>query len=294
MSSLRRRFASAARTGLGLRTKDQTRSVDHLPELLTDPLAALHLARDEVPVAFECQLQWARDTQGFSFSPGGWHPLVATIAKHDDPSVVRYRGSILERYYHSFRPRSALEAIPGFKTHDPCGLTDLPPHLFWLTPWLGVGADELDRHVRQWVSSDLRTAGLRSFDFDLDGNLYHGPASESVGQAEARRLGSIAASMLTHGYDRKLGDSRFYVVCRDGDFRAIKLGSGLHRTAAAAALGHSSVPARFHHPIAVDVRDVADWPQVRAGVWSVRDATRYVDHLFDFDSTQWAAARELL
>jgi hypothetical protein len=293
MAALSRRLARALRTRADLRTASKGRSPGSPPPLLADPLAALHLARDQVPVAFECQLQWARDTQGFSFGSGGWHPLVATISGHDDPAAVRYPGSILERYYRIFRPRSALEAIPSFRAHDPCGLADLPPHLFWLTPWLGVGPEELDRRVRQWVDSDLRTAGLVDFDFDRDGNLYHGPASEPVGCAEARRLASVTSSLLAHGYDRYQGDSRFYLVCRDGDFRAIKLGSGLHRTVAAAALGHSSIPARFHHPIAVDVRDVADWPQVRAGVWSVRDALGYVDHLFDFDAAQWAVAHQL-
>lgn len=263
------------------------------PSLLDDPLAAVHLARERVPVGFRCRLDLARDTQGFSFAPAGWHPLVETIHERDFSAVARYEGSVLQRYYAAFRPRTALEAIPGFEARGPCGLDDLPPHLFWLTPWLGVSVEELDLHIRAWVSGDVREHGLADFDLDRHGVPYHGPASAALGHIETRRLASLHRSIGDQGYDRRQGDSRFYLVCRDGGYRAVLLGGGLHRTAAAASLGYESVPAQFQRPIAVDVRDVDHWPQVRSGVWSRTDALGYVDHLFDFDSAAWASRRHL-
>jgi hypothetical protein len=263
------------------------------PPLLDDPMAAVHLARGGTAVAFECPLEMVRDTQGFSFAADGWHPLVAAIHDQLGRRGDQYRGSVLQRYFASFQPPTALDAIPGFNVEERCELAELPPHLFGLTPWFAASAARLDQDVRRWSGGDAAKHGLVEFDLDRHGVAYFGPASEELGEMEIRRLRWVYQAIKAQGFDRDKGDCRFYLVRRDGDIRAVALGGGRHRTSAMAALGRAFIPAQFEPPIAIDVRDVAEWPQVRSGVWSQKDALRYVDHLFDFDALEWARQRQL-
>lgn len=262
------------------------------PELLRDPIAAVHIARGRVRTAFTCPLELARDRQGFSFGASGWHPLVATASALREAEAGS-DDSTLTRYFDVFRPRTALEALPGFEALDPCVLDELPPHLFGLTPWYPSSIERLDDEVRHWTATDAEEHGLTTYDLDVHGVAYFGPASALVRDLEVHRLATLNAALRKHGYDRSHGDPRFYLVRRGREFRAVSSGGGRHRVAVMSAQGHRWVPATFDQPVAVDVRDVADWPQVRAGRWSERDALRYVDHLFDFDTHEWARQRQL-
>jgi hypothetical protein len=259
------------------------------PPLVDDPLEALHLARGGAAIAFRCPLHLAMDTRGFTFAPEGWHPWVAELQDQQRGERTGFHGSLLERYFGSFQPRTALEALPGFELDgDHCGLGALPGELFWLTPWMVGTPEELRASVRAWTTRGAQQHGLGDYDPDRDGTPYHGPVSQRLGQVEVGRLRSAHAALREGGYDRRCGDSRFYLVRRGRELRAVKFGSGYHRTAAAAALGHDAVPAQLREPLAVDVDDVDDWPQVRSGMWSREAALRYVDHLFDFDARGWA------
>jgi hypothetical protein len=278
--------------GLEVRRLHRSPAADP-PRLFDDPLEALHYARAGVRVAFRCPLALARDTAGFSFAGDGWHPWVAELRDQGRRGDASYTGSLLERYYDRFQPRTALEALAGFDAEDHCGLADLPRHLFWSTPWSAQDVAELEHSVRDWVGRGARAHGLAGYDLAVDGTPYHGPVSARLGEVEVQRLHGVARALQRDGYDRRHGDSLFYLVRRGREFRAVKFGGGYHRTAAMSALGREHVPAQFRPPHAVDVDDVKDWPQVRSGMWSRRAALRYVDHLFDFDPVGWARDRGL-
>jgi hypothetical protein len=263
------------------------------PELHDDPLAAMHLARGGAKAAIVCPLELMCDLQGFSFGAQGWHPLVASIARDREDEIPREE-TTLQRYFSAFQPDTALEAIPGFRARDACGLATLPPHLFRLAPWSPWSQRQLDLAIRAWCRHDAELHGLEDFNFDRHGVAYFGPASSEIHDLEMHRMRSVYLSIRAHGYDRGRGDCRVYLVRRGDQYRAVVAGGGRHRVAAMAALGHKNIPAQFHEPVAVDVRDVTYWPQVRAGVWSEQDALCYVDHLFDFESHSWARSRNLV
>jgi hypothetical protein len=259
-----------------------------------DPASALHIARFGVRTAFDCPLSIARDTRGFSFAPDGWHPWVAELRDQDrHVDAAGTATPLLQRYFAGFQPRDALEALAGFEPDAPCGLSDLGPDLFWVTPWCAWTPQEMSRAVRDWVGRGAREHGLPDFDPDRDGSPYHGPTSSRFAEVEARRLREAMTALRRDGYDRRFGDSLVYLVRRGGEQVAVKFGGGYHRTAAMAALGALSIPVELRPPLGVDVDDVDDWPQVRSGLWSRRAAIRYVDHLFDFDGVAWARDRGL-
>jgi hypothetical protein len=285
--------AALGAAGLELRRLPTPPSAGLVP-LSPDPSEALHRARFGVLAAFDCPLELARDTRGFSFAPDGWHPWVAELQDQDRrATAVDATPPLLQRYFESFQPRDALEALAGFEPDAPCALSDLGPELFWVTPWCAWTPEEMARAVRDWVGRGARDHGLLDFDPGRDGSPYHGPTSSRLAEVEARRLRAAATVLRRDGYDRRFGDSLFYLVRRGGEQRAVKFGGGYHRTAAMAAIGAPTVPAQLRPPLAVDVDDVDDWPQVRSGLWSRRAAIRYVDHVFDFDAVAWARERGL-
>jgi hypothetical protein len=290
---MRRSIRSGLRA-FGVEVRRARPTASEPPPLVDDPLEALHLARGGAAIAFRCPLHLATDTRGFSFAPDGWHPWVAELQDQQRRERSVFAGSLLERYFGSFQPRTALEALPGFGGGaDHCGLGALPSELFWLTPWMVGSPEELQATVRAWMTRGAQQHGLGDYDPDRDGSPYHGPVSDQLGQVEVDRLRSAHVALREAGYDRRFGDSLFYLVRRGRELRAVKFGSGYHRTAAAAALGHDGVPAQLREPLAVDVDDVDDWPQVRSGMWSREAALRYVDHLFDFDARAWATGHGL-
>jgi hypothetical protein len=285
-----RRGVQRAFRSIGYEIRRPREVMDLAPSLMVDdPLEAIHYARDDVSVAFRCPLDLVRDTKGFSFAAGGWHPWTAQLQEPSRGSPV-YAGSLLERYYRTFRPADALAALAGFHPDAPCKLAELPSSLFWLTPWSASTPEQLSRSVEDWVQRGARQHGLDDYDPDRDGTPYHGPVSARLGELELHRLHAVKDVLIVDGYDRSHGDSLVYLLRRGDDIRAVKFGSGYHRTAAMAALGHEYIPAQLRSPVAVDVADVDDWPQVRRGMWSREAATRYVDHLFDFDPRAWAVS----
>jgi hypothetical protein len=298
-----RRFVRSARgsvrtalrsVGLEVRRVPQLSPAEPVP-IADDPSAALHRARSDVRTAFDCPLSIARDTRGFSFAADGWHPWVAELRDQDRRAGgAEPAPALLQRYFGSFQPRDALEALAGFEPDAPCGLADLGPDLFWVTPWCAWTPAEMAGAVRDWVGRGAREHGLPDFDPDRDGSPYHGPTSRRLAEVESRRLRQAASALRRDGYDRRHGDSLFYLVRRGREQVAVKFGAGYHRTAAMTALGAWTVPAQLRPPLGVDVDDVDDWPQVRSGLWSRRAAVRYVDHLFDFDAVAWARDRGLL
>jgi hypothetical protein len=290
----RRSVRTALRAaGLELRRVRKEPPGDPIP-LVDDPSEALHRVQRGVPTAFDCPLEIARDTRGFSFAPDGWHPWVAELRDQDrDVDAADAAPPLLQRYSASFRPMDALEALAGFEPDAPCGLVDLGPDLFWVTPWCAWTPEEMAGAVRDWVGRGAREHGLTDFDPGRDGSPYHGPTSRRLAEVEARRLREAAISLRRDGYDRRFGDSLFYLVRRGAEQVAVKFGGGYHRTAVMAAIGAPTLPAQLRPPLAVDVDDVDDWPQVRSGLWSRRAAVRYIDHLFDFDAVAWARDRGL-
>jgi hypothetical protein len=158
----------------------------------------------------------------------------------------------------------------------------------YLFPWNALTQEQILQGIRQWSLKDYREYGLDDYDFDKFGFKHHGPVDSRLGRIEWQRLVRVAESVQQQGFKRELGQIRVILIKRGHDARFMINGGGLHRIAAMRALGETSVPATFMHPWIVDVKDVEKWPRVRQVMWSAEQATRYVDHLFDFDARSWA------
>ena len=260
------------------------------PILLEDAQAAWHFERVGSPASFPCPLSRCVNSNGFSYSLGGWDPFVACAREYIAGGAQTYETSVLARYYRAWQPRDAAEATLCFELGEP-PLGGRPSHLFALYPWLPDSFEEFDARVRHWVRQDNEEHGHASSTIEHEGYKVHGPVSPAIGQLEHRRLTEVTTSIRTDDFDRSLGDVYVVQITDGGRSRFIEQG-GMHRMAAMAALGHEVVPARLLGVF--DVRDAALWPGVRLGRWSEEAARRYVHHLFTFDSRAWAEKASLV
>lgn len=261
------------------------------PPLFDDPYEALHYQRGGKDAAFACPLDQCVMFNGFSFAPQGWNPFTATLQEYRQGNCHSYEGSLLEKYYASWQPENALEALLGLE-NEPSALAHLP-HFALVSPWTARTIDESIDAVRAWYSAEMREHEKPHLRLETHGFKLHGQVHPEVGRLEFSRLKRVFDSITTRGYVREGRDVDVLMVQRGSEPRYL-FRHGMHRMAAMSALGYRTIPVRFCRlPFSVDVEDVDYWPQVRRGVWSTRAARQYIDHLFDFDAAAWARRKGL-
>lgn len=270
-----------------LRCRQNACNEKQLPPIFNDPLEAIYSERGDKASAFHCPIDQCVVVSGLNFKAGGWHPFSALLEEIGSDGGAYYENSILERYYQSWQPQNAGEALIGLGS-APTILCSLPSHLMYLLPWASKTPEETDHTVRTWAHRDNVEHGAHDLTIDMHGFAKHGPVHPRLGKLEFERLRQIFGALSRHGYDRTNGDVNVLVIKRQGDYRFLTAGGGLHRIAAMKALGHDIVPAKPRQPWVIDVDEVDHWPQVRNGTWSRTAAIRYIDHLFDFDAAAWA------
>ena len=274
--------------GLELKRKSH-RNSDRM--YLSDPREAFIEPNQGGAHRFRAEVSLAVDHQGFSFSPGGWHPFVSSIrnSKNDLGKIKCH----LRRYYANFQPKSASDAIIGFH-FAPKIFRELPPHMFYLAPWAFCTPQSVDAAVSHFVRKENleNNADLTLAD---GGFPTYGPVSEEKLDVEAGRLARVTRSLQKNGYLKSRGTCNFRVLKAGREIRLVIDGGGYHRLSAAAALSLECVPGDFFpHRAIIDVDDVDLWPNVRSGLWLRQEAVKYVEHLFGHDSAAWAMENDFL
>ena len=270
--------------------KTRSQSEDALLPLFETALDALYNRGG----AFRCPINKIVYNNGFGYAKHKWHPFRAALQAHQRGESRAYRGSLLERYYATWQPDNALEALAGFNGHgSPAALAALPSYAFYHAPWTVHPPDETRGRVEWFSNRDNATHGRPALRLASHGFKMHGPVHPEKGALEYRRLLRVYDSIRTHGYDRSHGEIGVVILRRGSELRYLNR-RGMHRAATMAALGHSTVPARLNLPFVIDLNDVNHWPQVRAGVWDRESAIQYFSFLFDHESRQWADEQGLL
>jgi hypothetical protein len=260
-------------------------SVGLPPPLVDTPERAW--ARRGALAAYRCPPQRCALVIGLRVA--SWNPFVEAGRAILAGTSTRFPGSILQRYYDRFAPRNAAEAIAGFAEAPPAFRHE-PPIVAFCSPWESLTPTNVIDKVQAWTELDYVEAVGGALTLE-DGFKYFGPVSPALGEAEFRRIEALALAMRRDGYLRRCGAVHQVVLKRGDEYLAVMSGGGMHRTVVAAAIGLPTIPAYPRQM--VDVGDVASWPNVKSGLWSVGQARAYCDHLFDFDFSAWARELEI-
>ena len=269
--------------------KANSPSGNPLPPLISDPLTALCLEQGGEPAAFHCPLSQQVNSNALSYGPAGFHPFVETLREYAAGKSSSYEDSLLKTYYEQHQPRNAAESIVGFEA-APDAFRRLPPHLY-LLPWRALSPKGVEREMRNWYKADIDEHAEVEMTIDTDGVKGHGPVSQQRGALEYHRLVTLYERIKREGYDRRHGHAHFLLLRKNGHYRFLQNGPGVHRTAVMAALGYESIPAVFARPWLVDWTFAPHWPRVTDGEWDTAQAKAYVEHLFAFDSRAWGRTR---
>jgi hypothetical protein len=160
----------------------------------------------------------------------------------------------------------------------PAGFVGEPPYAATF-PWQDRSPASWRKYRAQGISKENRIAG-RSIGIE-DGWHACGPVSAAKAEVETLRLSALLASLQQQGFKRHEG--------RDGDIDAVMLkaggetlwwiNSGHHRAAVLTALDYETAPVRVRQTF--DLETVAEWPNVRNGLFTPQAATVLVNRLFD-------------
>lgn len=146
-------------------------------------------------------------------------------------------------------------------------------------PWIdrspqGALADR--RHV---MDKEARENGLDAWNL-ADGWRSFGPVSDRLVDLELTRLACTHDSIANNGFDRATGTILGRVRVSGDALMVLPVG-GWHRTAALLALGASTIPMQFSPTVPVVRRhEVAWWPNVANGLFTVDQALAVFDHQF--------------
>jgi hypothetical protein len=146
-------------------------------------------------------------------------------------------------------------------------------------PWSDKSPNQA-RAERQYImTTEARENGFDTWDL-RDGWRSFGPVSDRLIDLELNRLTRTYDSIAHHGFDASagvmLGRVRLW-----GDDILVSPFHGWHRTAVLLTLGAQSIPMRFsHHEPVVRRNEVALWPNVVNGLFTVDEALQVFDRHF--------------
>lgn len=285
------RWSNRVLRGLGVEIVRVRRTPESaLPPLEDHPIAALLAIRVGRKIAFPCPVASIVALNGLCFGSAGWHPFSAALRAYASNGTPAAEAR-LARFYSVWHPVDAADAIAGFGRR-PDALCSAPPHGYHFSPWSDKTLEQELAQIERYYRADYDEHGCGALRLGVDGFKHHGPVSPRLARVELDRLVRVYDSLKTHGYDRRQGHVHVYLLRRGGELRFVCRG-GLHRVAAADALGYESVPATLCAPFVVEIGESDHWAQVAKGRWEASAARGYFHHLFDFDALGWAQSLDL-
>jgi hypothetical protein len=248
--------------------------------VVDDPREAWLRARG-APFLFEVPAARIR-ALGFAGSDPD-NPFVVTRRDYAAGRCSAYKGSALEDFYRQWQP---------FRTaHDTAAGQPEPP---WRESRRRPENTAAGRWQRAGFVDIARELGVRPE--DIRGRITGGPVTEAFGEVTFRRLARLHDSVRRDGFRPDQSDASYPSgTChlRGDDFR-VTVGSGKHRVTVLLALGWSKIPVELGHrkaPGPIRREEVADWPNVRSGLYTPEAALRLFDANFeDRHRSGWTAA----
>lgn len=211
----------------------------------------------------------------FGYGDNSIHPYVIA-AKYGDKKLEKIE-SILKSYYRLVNPSNAMDVF-GLKNTKSEALNF--PYWAVVMPWDFETQIQWQTRVEKSVLFENKVMG-KALTIE-HGWAWMGPTSDEKANIEARRLHSVLTSIVNKGYQRSDaadGDIQAVVLINEDDEWVWQSVTGQHRAASIRALGFEQIPIRVERIIRRS--EVSYWPNVRRGLYTVDEALRIFDCIFD-------------
>ena len=191
-------------------------------------------------------------------------------------SDVQYKGSVLEKYYKIYQPKTFYDLY--FTVKKPKNLLEMDYKMLFED--LNVYKFDLWSDVKQRVKMDqVHEYGL----LRSHGTQHYGPVSHEKGELELKRLKDTYFSICKYGHKPdQFGYITGYFLKYKSDYRFIIL-DGNHRTAVLCAMKYDKIPVVFveNFPRVVDYNDIPNFPHVKNGLFSENLAKQIFKSYFE-------------
>lgn len=227
-------------------------------------------------VCFDVDIEITCNFNQFFFAHSNWHYHTKMVEAIIADSSVEYSGSILEKYYQTYKPLNFKDLYFVGSDWEDVSESDrliLSENLneYKYDPWS-------DRREKVMMSL-VHEYGLERW----HGTQHFGPVSRQKGELELQRLKDTYHSIMKHGHlPDQFGYVSGYFLKYNDDYRFFVL-DGNHRVAVLGALQYSSIPVTFtdHFPRVIDYRDVENFPHVKSGLFSAELVRRIIRTYFE-------------
>lgn len=255
------------------KTKKQSLEMSHYSE-------AIYSKAD---VCFEVNMDITCNFNQFFFAQDGWHYHTKMVEAIIADDKVEYSGSILEKYYKSYKPLNFKDLYfvgtdVGDLSKSDRTILDENLNEYKYDPW----SDRREK-VRM---NDVHEYGLERW----HGTQHFGPVSRQKGELELKRLKDTYRSIIKHGHlPDQYGYMSGYFLKYNDNYRFFIM-DGNHRAAVLGALQHSKVPVTFvdHFPRVIDYNDVENFPHVQSGLFSAELVRLIIRTYFEDNGLQKA------
>ncbi len=199
---------------------------------------------------------------------GDFQQFVAMLKEYGANKELKYKDSILKKYYDNFTPRNQEETL--FAKRGRAKKLD--------KGWIG--------YPWSWYPERRVVFMPERGETRPGGNHNFGPNTDEFGAAEFGRLANLYDLLEMQGYHPELFSDGYitgYLLVKGDDYRFV-VTEGQHRVACLAALGYERIKVRFsqkqEYPRIVDFTEVKKWPQVINGAYSQNLALKIFERFF--------------
>lgn len=229
---------------------------------ISDYSQAIYSRKD---VFFEVETDIICNLTQFYFSSNNWHYQTKMVEELIENPNIKYKDSILRKYYESYRPKTIKDfyfyknETTQLSKNDHLILNQDINKYKQNSPWCDFR--ELDN------MDDIHEKGLKRF----HGIQTYGPVSETKGELELQRLKNTLFSIRNNGFHPNKYDGHItgHFLKYKQHYRFLITG-GVHRTAVLSALKYKHIPVTFepNWPRVIDYYDIDNFPQVKNQTFS--------------------------
>ena len=215
----------------------------------------------------------------------GYNPFVYAakealrVQKADRYSLIN---NILSKYFRLFSAKTAGHLLCSNKE------SNLYKYPSWavIMPWQLKDIDDWVIHV----SNSVKHENNHRFGIE-NGWAWSGPSAAEKITIESKRLSSLLNSILINGYQRHNGidgDISAVILYKNNSSWVWQAVAAQHRACVLSALGWNEVQVRIAMFVKRD--EVASWPQVVNGFFTIIEALDIFDKVFDgsFCNNEWS------
>lgn len=222
--------------------------------------------------SFRVPISRVTSVPGFAYSPGGWHPYIATLRECLADPDRGYAESALYRLHTTFCPRSVQELLLEDVAEPLAPICDWPAVYPLYDVWI-VDHFQLKKSLNTHTGRPAR------------GAMYFGPRTFERGSEQFAKLLGLLETVRKGDYDPQLSDDPIhgYFLVRDDEYRFVAI-NGNHRLAVLAVTGHTHVDVHLWDALGVVDHDhLQHWTRRKGGMYPDGVPQQIFNRLFDGD-----------